>query len=130
MKASGFVAFLVFGLLSTAAHAEWLPVAESRNGTIWFVDPERIRVVGGKIQVWAKLDHSRDGSVKWRESKHLVSINCADNTSLLLSYINYDSYGKIGSSNSFPDYGSGYDPIVPDSVMEAVAKVACIVAPR
>jgi hypothetical protein len=86
-----------------------------------------VKFVDGKVHVWIKVDSSHDRSVKESEAQQLLSINCSTDKVRLLSYVNYDSYGKIIRSNSFTDYGFdiGYDPIVPDSMVESVEKLVC-----
>jgi hypothetical protein len=123
MKASSLAAFAAIAAWAVPAQADWYAVAKGTNGTVWYLDPARIKAVSGKVQVWAKLDASEDASVKWRETKELISIDCTANTSRVLSDIEYDSYGKIISSRNATDYGYGigYDPIVPDTVLEAVS---------
>lgn len=127
MKASSLAALAGIVAWAAPAEADWYPVAKGTSGTVWYLDPARIKNISGKLQVWAKLDGREDPSVKWRESKELLSIDCSANTSRTLSDIEYDSYGKIIASHNYPDYGYGigYEPIVPETVMESVARVAC-----
>lgn len=71
-------------------------------------------------------DHSRDRSVNYRKSLRLISFDCGAQTQRLLSFITYDSYGKVTASETQPDLTyAGYDAIVPESVGEAEFKVAC-----
>jgi hypothetical protein len=128
---------LGLGLIAAAvltpleASAEWMDIGTSINESVWSIDPARVKVVGGKVHAWVKVDASKDRTVTWRESKRLFSLDCSEDKFRMLSYVNYDSYGKIVSSNSYSDYGYGvgYDPIIPDSMVESVAKLACIVLP-
>lgn len=110
-----------------AAHAEWVKVGTSGSGAVWSMDAARIRTVGGHRQAWVQIDYSQDRSVAYRRSINLFSLDCSARTSRLLSYVTYDSYGKLINSETQPDYGSGvgYDPVVPDSMGEAVLTVAC-----
>jgi hypothetical protein len=109
------------------AYADWYPVGTSANNSTWYMDPDRIRAVSGKIQAWVKVDSRRDRTVQWSETKQLMSFDCAAQTERTLSVIRYDTYGKIVSSANAPDnaWGIGYDPVVPDSMGEAIEKVAC-----
>jgi hypothetical protein len=114
-------------LFSSAAHAEWMRLITSRGGAVWYMDPDRIKKVGGKTQAWVKIDHTSDRSVSWRETLQMISFDCPGQKYRMLSYVAYDTYGKTVGSKNQPDYGYGvgYDPIIPDSVMESVAEVAC-----
>lgn len=131
MRSLHFVAGLAIVFLSAEASAEWFPVSTSVRGAVWYMDAERVKIVDKNVQAWVKIDYSKDASVGWRETKELVSFDCPAGKYRTLSYINYDSYGKVVSSHSFSDYGYGigYDAIVPDSVIESASKVACMVFP-
>jgi hypothetical protein len=113
--------------LATPAYADWFPVGSSINNSTWYMDPQRIKVVSGKVQAWVRIDSRKDRSVQWSEAKQLMSFDCGAQTERTLSVIKYDSYGKIISSANVPDnsWGIGYDPIVPDSMGETIGKVAC-----
>lgn len=120
---------LSLALLSTPAalQADWKQIGSTVDDSVYFMDPERIKVVGTKKHVWVKVDHSRDRSVTYRESMRLLSFDCDKQQSKLLYYNSTDSYGKSVKSQNFPDYGSsiGYSPIVPDSIGETISRLAC-----
>jgi len=84
-----------------------------------------VKKVAGHKQVWLKGDHGRNRTEKARSSMTLLSIDCATSTIKTLADSRYDSFGKTISSRTFPDYGGGYDPITPETIAEAVAKVVC-----
>ena len=113
--------------LATAAHADWLAIGSSVNNSTWYMDPDRIKTISGRVQAWVKIDSRRDRTVQWSETKQLMSFDCSAMTERTLAVVNYDSYGKVVSSQSVPDngFGIGYDPVVPDSMGETVAKLAC-----
>jgi hypothetical protein len=115
-------------LAVSPARAGWLPIASTVHGSIWSIDPDRLKTVGDKRQAWVEIDHSKDRTVRWRRSLRLFSFDCATERYKMLSYVNYDSYGKVVSSNSITDYGFsiGYEPIIPESMVEAVFQVACL----
>ena len=114
-------------LLPAQVHAEWYSVGSDVGKSKWFMDPERVKLIGGKAQAWVRIDGSADRSVQWNEEKLLMSFDCAAGTVKTLSAIKYDSYGKVISSSTVPDYGYGYEPVVPDSMGETVQKLACMV---
>lgn len=119
------ISLLVFS--SSSAYAEWYKLGTSSTGTDWYMDPTRVTVVNSTVQAWVKAEGIRDRTVKWSESKQLWSFNCSQHTMKVLSTVYYDNYGKVLSSNNFPDYGYGvgYEPIVPDTLGEAFEKAAC-----
>lgn len=124
----GLVFCGALALMSSApAAADWYKVATSSSNSVWYMDPARVTVDGQKVQAWVRIDGSHDSSVKWSEMKQLLSFDCAGQKVRVLSTITYDTYGKVLSNSSTPDYGYGigYDPIVPDSMGEDIERLAC-----
>jgi hypothetical protein len=116
---------LILATLSIPAHAEWVEWSSSTSGTVWYLDPDRMALSPGKVKLWVKLDHARDASVKARSSMQQVSINCRDSKYYVTARTSYDSYGKIMFSQNYTDNGYGYEPIIPETMMESVASVIC-----
>lgn len=71
MKA-GVRVFLGAALVATPAYAEWYEVSTSVNNSTWYMDPERVKVVSGKVQAWVKIDSRKDRTVQWSEAKQLI----------------------------------------------------------
>ncbi len=111
--------------VATATHAEWSPLTSASDGTVYSIDPDRVRTVSGRRQVWLKGDHSRDRTERARSSMTLLSIDCSASTIRTLVENKYDSYGKTISSRTNTDYGIGYNPITPETIGEDVAKSVC-----
>jgi hypothetical protein len=124
-KSTGAVVAALMLAAPTVAWAEWHRVTTSSEVSIYSVDPERVRTIGGRRQVWMKGDHGRNRTEKARSSMTLLSIDCSASTIKTLSDSRYDSFGKTISSRSFPDYGVGYEPITPETIAEGVAKAVC-----
>jgi hypothetical protein len=115
-------------LSASSASAEWLHVGSTSAGSRYFMDFERIEKVGGRMHAWVKIDARQDASVKYRESKVLYSAICSDKKLKMISYTDYDSYGKIVSSRSFTDsVYSDYDYkyVTPESIGETIMNVTC-----
>lgn len=128
MRVVQFGVGLAIFLPSAPAAAEWIPIGTSVNEATWLMDADRVKVVSGKVQAWIKVDHSKDRTVTWRESKRLISFDCNADKFRMLSFVNYDSYGKVVASKNYSDYGYGigYEPVIPDSMIETASKLACI----
>ena len=126
-KLAKFVLTAVTLATCQPAHAEWYELITSESGSKFSLDPSRIKTVGERRHVWVKADHSRDAAVQARSSMTLYSIDCEKTSYRKLSSIRYDSYGKIMSSNSYPDYVSdvGYEPIVPETIMDGISRLIC-----
>ena len=112
--------------LNSPVYAEWLKVSESNSNSVWYMDPARVKVVGGKVEAWVKIDSTRDRTVQFAEMKELISFDCSADTYGVLSVIKYDTYGKVVSSATAPVYGVQYSPVVPESMAEAAEKLACV----
>ena len=124
-----YVLFLALAatIVPSGAHAEWMRIGSSTSGSVWYLDPARVKSVGGKPQAWIQVDSSKDKSVSWRRALQLISFDCDSQKYRLLSYVDYDSYGKVIASNNFTDYGYGigYEPIIPETMVEDVARLVC-----
>jgi hypothetical protein len=113
----------VMGLASTAQAASWLEVAVSVSGTTVAVDVDSIRRDGGKVTVWAKYDHTKNMAIKAREDKRLLKFDCDAQTMTTLSYVSYDARGSVIDSETRPF--SVPEPVIPESVGEAIMQAAC-----
>jgi hypothetical protein len=118
---------LVTLLIASPAFAEWFAIGSSVNNSTWYMDPNRVKSVSGKVQAWIKIDSRKDRTVQYSEAMQLLSFDCSAQTYRTISVSKYDSYGKIISTSSVPDYGYsvGYEPVVPDSMAETAEKLAC-----
>ena len=121
---------LTLASITAAANADWLPVATDSDGSVWMMDLDRISKVGGRMHAWVKIDANKDQSVKYRSGMRLYSSICSSKKLKLISYVNYDSYGKIYSQNDMSDSGYsdyGYNYVTPDSMGETVLAISCAV---
>lgn len=102
----------------------WLPVSKSSTGTVWSIRfSDLINKSNFYPQIWVKLDHSSDKSVKYRETKSLIKFDCQALKYQTLTDITYDAEGQVIDSlqYNYPSYK--YAP--PDSVIESTLKMAC-----
>lgn len=81
--------------IAPAFAANWVYLAESTSNAVYYYDSETIRRSGNQVTVWVKGDHSRDKTVKMRESKARYRYDCAERTSTLLQLVDYYPDGKI-----------------------------------
>lgn len=124
-RSIGLTATVLILASPTISHAEWYRVTTSSDGSVYSVDPERVKAVGGRRHVWLKGDHGRNRTEKARSSMTLLSIDCSASAIKTLSDSRYDSFGKTILSRTFPDYGVGYEPITPETIAEGVAQAVC-----
>lgn len=78
-----------------ATAANWVYVLTSSKGTVYYYDADTIQRSGNQVTVWEKWDHSRDKTVKERETKVRYRYNCAERTGTLLQLTQYYPNGKF-----------------------------------
>jgi hypothetical protein len=115
-------------LTASPVHAEWIRIGTSAAGSVYYADPARLTQENGRQHAWIKIDAARDATTKYRSSLDLYSVICASQKIKLLSYVDYDSYGKVIASHSSPDSAYSdydYNPVTPESMGETIMRVAC-----
>lgn len=100
----------------------WFHYSGDTNGTELYYDANSVRESGNQIKVWQRQDHSRDRTVKHRQSNNLIELNCSNPESALLSYADYDKNGKVIESG---EGGRVFSPLVPGSVGMALWRSVC-----
>ncbi|WP_295999187.1 surface-adhesin E family protein [uncultured Veillonella sp.] len=112
-----FVFFSLFMLFSTQSveATSWYYVGAASNSETFFIDNSSVRKNANWAQVWAKINHT-DGSY----SIMLLRINRPSRMMAVISSIDYDSYGNVLRSNSYP---SSPTSIIPGSMGEGVLEL-------
>lgn len=115
----------------SVASAEWISIGTDTDGSVWMMDPTTVSDSGGRVHVWVKIDASNNRRVKYRESKNLYSSICSSKKIKLLSFAEYDSYGRLINSQSYSDstYSDyGYSYVIPESTGATVLEISCAVS--
>lgn len=84
-----------------------------------------IQVPPSGSKVWVKFDHSKDSTIKARSSVELWKFNCTEQSMLALSRVRYDAKGKVSHAENTGDNSFLYQPVIPESIGEAVMKHGC-----
>lgn len=101
---------------TTAFASDWYYVGTSDDGSISaYIDNESVVKNNREATVWVKWNHS-DGS--YVISKIYYTRN--PKTSTWLYFVVYDAKGNVVNSEGVPYYAQSSQPIVPDSMDEAV----------
>lgn len=112
---------------SPSGRTRKFPIASAQTGSVWSVRAMDVAPIWRRNdtnpQVWVFLDHSKDKTVQDRSGKRLYAIDCVRRTTKTLSIIGYDARGKVTFNHS-ASYAAS-QPIVPETVMEAVAEFIC-----
>ena len=123
---------LLLGLMllvtAGAATAEWTSVGED-DALIVYVDIGTIRRNGNLVKMWDMLDHKTvqtDAGGSYLSGKTQQEYDCKEEKVRRLAYLWFD--GKMGRGKVVYSNGNVKDewrPISPDSVSEALWKIAC-----
>ena len=81
------VACLALMPTAPAYAANWVYVTISDSNAVWYYDSDTIQRSGNQVSVWLKIDHSRDKTVKHRESKGRYRLDCEMTTNTLLQIV-------------------------------------------
>jgi hypothetical protein len=124
---------------STAQASEWVPVAESTDGTEEvFVDVSSIRIDGNIRHAWEKLvpaHHTMKGLGEYAH-KHIiyeltkVVVNCSEETAKEDAVTIYYEDGTNESLMPEVVHKKGWDPVPPDSVLSFEMKFICAWKPK
>jgi len=110
-------------LANSAAAATWNYISAGNDRTLYFFDADTVERSPGNVTLWVKTVQTRqpdtDGSwasaLRWK-------LNCSARTIQTLAWSTYNNSGEFISSNNNP---SKPQPVIPDSIGEAVLKIAC-----
>lgn len=128
LRAGLTVCLLVWGQVSAAS--SWWYVGTSGpkpRRFVYFLDKDSKRQIRPNVfQVWeSDYNETQTSSRAWASEKILTEYNCVDRTTTMINYIEYDRSGVVIKSYSAPAYSRTIEPAAPDTVAEAMLKVAC-----
>ncbi|RYG88587.1 MAG: hypothetical protein EON59_04060 [Alphaproteobacteria bacterium] len=103
---------------------EWSQIFTTSAGTTVSI---RLKDMGKRSghMFWVKMDHSKDPSVKARQSLTRYRTDCAAETLTMLATVQYDARGRIIASGDFPTYQQQTRAVIPGSAGEAILQNAC-----
>ena len=108
---------------------QWLKAGEDESGSVWYIDPTRSDFSRNRLLAWIRVDHSHDPSIAHYWTERLGEINCAAHTYRILVTTHSDAAGHLSSSDEGGP-GSPFVEIIPGSIFEAVANLACARIPH
>jgi hypothetical protein len=113
-------------MMSSVVHAKWTKLGKGQDGDTYYMDFERIKKHDGKVYFWRLADYLKPTKTGSFSSKVYVEAECGR---FRLRYLNATFYkgpkgeGTVSTSINIPEKDWHYPP--PDSVAEALLKVAC-----
>ena len=122
-----FGAVAILAASPVSAQDRWMYVSTTVSDADWYIDTENYlagRPTSTSAQMWIKIDHSRDASVRHRTSMGHYTVNCVSRTYRQNSSITYDAIGKVVSQRDAPTY-TPYSRVVPESILEAAVNMLC-----
>ena len=108
---------------------QWLEAGEDDSGSVWYLDPTRSDFSRTPVLAWIRVDHSGDRSIAHYWTERLGEIDCAAHNYRILVTTHSDRAGRLSSSDEGGP-GSPFVEIIPGSIFEAVATLACARAPN
>jgi hypothetical protein len=124
MKHIKLIAAVTLVLAAAPAFAaNWVYVTESESNAVFHYDNDTIQRSGNQVTAWVMGDHSRDKTVKKRETKDRIRYNCAQKTLTVLQQIKYPD-GRSETLIVKP-YEQEEFAVPPDSVADAMLEAVC-----
>lgn len=124
-------ATLLIGMLLAlgAFHLDprWVAAGSDANGSSWYIDGQRSRLLGSHPTVWVRIDHSRDRTLPYRTSIQELVIDCTTFRYHTVESIAHYPDGHIEVMAAESRLRQDRD-VTPETVMERVATMACDVA--
>lgn len=94
------------------------------TGTYYTYDAETIRRYSDNtVDVWIRLDASKDKTVPYRTAMLRLKINCSNNTFGMLAEYEYRANGTVMKSNFF-DYPNMV-PVPPTTTIDTLLQILC-----
>ena len=125
MKHIKLIAATTLVMAATPAFAaNWIYVLTADSGTVYYYDSDTIQRSGKWVTVWERWDHSRDKTVKQRESKVRYRYDCAERTSTPLQLTEYYPNGTI-ETITWEARQQEAAAIIPETVGEAQFEAVC-----
>ncbi|WP_196606626.1 hypothetical protein [Pectinatus frisingensis] len=114
MKKASVLVFILCTLCSQVAFAaSWYWIGQDTSGDQWYIDNASVQKDYYNAIVWIKINKADgESTVEQMKLDHVYK------TYAILAFTNYDSDGNVTDSgtNNYPSY----DPIVPDSMGDAI----------
>lgn len=107
-----------------ASAASWVYVTTGTSNTSHYYEVETIHRSGTQVTFWEKRDHSRDKTLKERENRVRLRVNCTETTYAILNGIRYFPNGKIETVD-IPAYLQEENVVAPETTGEAMLKAVC-----
>ena len=121
---------VVFAIVSNSANAEWTYVGRSSDGnpTI-YADLATIRKSGSIVKMWTMSDYNivqkSSNGKQYLSAKTQDEYDCKEETSGILAFTTFSENMGNGNPISSDSGPANKKPISPESLIEAIWKIAC-----
>lgn len=116
-------ASMLAALPEKAVAENWIPLGSDSNGSKYSIDVDSISSKSDRIEFWSMVDASSDATVKYRERKTLLRIDCKAKRLGTIYSVTYYPNGTNDSYGPF-DYAS-LSPIVPGTIGQWMHEFIC-----
>ena len=117
MKTFLFVVMSVILSVNAYANSNWVHVATSQNGTVFFIDNNSMQKSGDSITYWESANYSQRDVYGTLSAKVQSTINCRTREKIMRYSMYYDDINNTGKLTSNGDVKDSWTPIAPDSVV-------------
>ena len=127
MKHLTLILTLLFSTLMIAspAYADWEKVGTAKNGTIFYVDFDRIRTNGGYVYYWDLTDYLEPSPTGTLSSKTYYQGDCEMFRYKYLSFIFHKQPMGEGSGKSSASINKEWNYPPPNSAVEETLEQVC-----
>ncbi|MBO8144204.1 MAG: hypothetical protein H0Z16_06455 [Thermodesulfobacterium sp.] len=114
----------------------WIFLGFDSSGSARFYDSKSLSTSDNIVKVWVKIIYSERAKQEYIKEKgrkyenldlslDLLEIDCTKKIFQILSFIYYASDGSVIDSYDYPEFLADWNPIPPDSMIEALFKKIC-----
>lgn len=122
------LAGLIVGTIPGGAMAEYHQIGRSDRDAL-SVDPATIKKLSDNIRsAWFKFDHSDIATSGTNSSAQLARVDCGNESTAIVSVVQYGAADKVISSYTNPTFGLRYEPAPPGTLAATMVRSVCSVA--
>jgi len=118
---------LILLVIPLLAHASrWVLVDKNIDDVAFFVDTKSITRSGDSVTFWKRINYATRSTTGTLSAKTNDTVNCRTRELITRHYMTYDDLNNNGKLiDSWSADGAKWEPIPPDSVIEALMKFVC-----
>ena len=112
-------------IFSSVSFGEWTQVAENKDGVIFYVDFERMRIHNGYRYIWDLTDRIEPSNAGTLSTKFYRQVDCKEFKTKFLQSVFYKQPMGEGSGESHTLSDGDWSYPIPNSINEIIVKKVC-----